>query len=138
MRWGIDDFSLGTAPSTADPSDRGAKSFQWFPIVLGMNPRRFGSQSNNKGQPWKLPLPEFIESLYEKKFGKRRPDVVRSMEEMAAQHVAKRAARKAEREAVEETGYCMLLLAIAWYSLLYTPALLWCMTEDTKAHRRWE
>ena len=71
---------------------------------LGMNPKRFGSQSNNKGQPWKLPLPEFIESLYEKKFGKRRPDVVRSMEEMAAQHVAKRAARKAEREAAEETG----------------------------------
>jgi hypothetical protein len=71
---------------------------------LGMNPKRFGSQSNNKGQPWKLPLPEFIESLYEKKFGKRRPDIVRSMEEMAAQHVAKRAARKSEREAAEETG----------------------------------
>ena len=66
---------------------------------LGMNPKRFGSMANSDQQPWKLPLPEFIEHLYEKQFGKTRPDVVRSIEEMAAAHMAKRAARKAAKEA---------------------------------------
>jgi hypothetical protein len=66
---------------------------------LGMNPKRFAGLANTKNKAWKVPLPEFIESLYENRFGKRCPDVVQSIEEMAAEHLAKRAARKAEREA---------------------------------------
>ncbi len=62
---------------------------------LGMNPKRFASQTSHKDEPWKLPLPEFIESLYEKRFGRSRPEVVQSIETMAAEHVAKRTARKA-------------------------------------------
>ncbi len=66
---------------------------------LGLSPKRFGQYADRKDQPWKLPLAEFIESLYEKQFGKRCPDVVQSIEEIAAEHVAKRAARKAEQAA---------------------------------------
>ena len=43
---------------------------------LGMNPRKFGSLANHKQEKWKSPLPEFIESLYYKRFGKEQPDVV--------------------------------------------------------------
>jgi hypothetical protein len=35
---------------------------------LGMNPRKFGSLANHKQEPWKAPLPEFIEELYRKRF----------------------------------------------------------------------
>ena len=31
---------------------------------LGLNPKKFGNLSNTKQQPWKLPLPEFIEEIY--------------------------------------------------------------------------
>ncbi len=71
---------------------------------LGLSPKRFAKYADRKDQPWKLPLPEFIESLYEKQFGKRRPDVVLSIEEIAAAHVAKRAARKAEKAKAEKAG----------------------------------
>ncbi|TWU41926.1 hypothetical protein [Novipirellula artificiosorum] len=68
---------------------------------LGLNPKKFGSYANHKQQPWKLPLPEYIESLYEKSYGKTCPDQVRSIEQMAADHLAKRAAKKAAK-AVEQ------------------------------------
>ncbi len=48
---------------------------------LGMNPRKLGKLDNHHQEPWKLPLPAFIEELYIKRFGKERPDVVLSIEE---------------------------------------------------------
>ena len=47
---------------------------------LGMNPKKFGSLANHRQEPWKAPLPEFIEQCYEKQFGKRMPDDIRSIE----------------------------------------------------------
>lgn len=46
-----------------------------------MNPKKFGSLANHKQEPWKLPLPQFIEKCYRKRFGKSRPDNVISIEE---------------------------------------------------------
>jgi hypothetical protein len=37
---------------------------------LGMNPKKFGKLDNHKQEPWKTPLPIFIEDLYFKRFGK--------------------------------------------------------------------
>jgi hypothetical protein len=70
---------------------------------LGLNPKKFAGYASNKDQPWKRPLPEFIESLYEKRFGKRSPDVIRTIEEIAQAHVAKRAARKAANASSESS-----------------------------------
>lgn len=36
----------------------------------GLNPKKFGSIANHKQEPWKASLPDFIRSLYEKRFGK--------------------------------------------------------------------
>ena len=47
---------------------------------LGLNPKKFGSLANNRQGPWKAPLPEFIEHIYEKRFGKSQPDDIRSIE----------------------------------------------------------
>jgi len=51
---------------------------------LGMTPKTLGQIDNADQEPWKLPLPAFIESLYHKRYGKDRPDVVYSIEERAA------------------------------------------------------
>jgi hypothetical protein len=37
---------------------------------LGMNPKKFGSLANHKQEIWKAPLPEFIEEMYFKRFGR--------------------------------------------------------------------
>jgi len=68
---------------------------------LGMSPKRFDRLANTEHKPWKVPLPDFIQSLYEKKFEKSEPDHVQSIEEMAAEHMARREARKAARAAEE-------------------------------------
>jgi hypothetical protein len=64
---------------------------------LGMNPKKFGKLDNHHQERWKAPLPIFIESIYFKRFGKERPDKIRTVEEMAAKFAEKRAARKAKK-----------------------------------------
>ena len=49
---------------------------------LGMNPKKFGNLDNHRQEPWKAPLPIFIENLYFKRFGKERPENVRSIEQI--------------------------------------------------------
>jgi hypothetical protein len=49
---------------------------------LGLNPKKLGKIDNSRQEPWKAPLPDFIEELYFKRFGKTRPDKVVSIEEM--------------------------------------------------------
>jgi hypothetical protein len=47
---------------------------------LGLNPKKFGGLANHKQEPWKIPLPDYIEELYFKHFNKKSPDIVRSIE----------------------------------------------------------
>ncbi len=49
---------------------------------LGMNPKKFGKIANEKQEPWKAPLPVFIEHIYFKRFGRNRPVDVKSIEEV--------------------------------------------------------
>ena len=43
---------------------------------LGMNPKKLGKLDNHKQEPWKAPLPEFIEAAYRKRFKRDRPNQV--------------------------------------------------------------
>ena len=43
---------------------------------LGLNPGKLGKLSNHRQEPWKAPLPQFIEHLYLKRFGREQPRVV--------------------------------------------------------------
>ena len=47
---------------------------------LGMNPKKFGGLANHRQEPWKMPLPEFIEHLYFKRFAKPVPKCERRRE----------------------------------------------------------
>ena len=74
---------------------------------LGMNPKKMGKIDNHKQEPWKAPLPIFIEDLYYKRFGRERPDAVVTIEQRARQLAEKKAARRAAiagRRAETESG----------------------------------
>ena len=43
---------------------------------LGLNPGKLGKISHHRQEPWKAPLPQFIEHLYLKRFGREQPRVV--------------------------------------------------------------
>ena len=62
---------------------------------LGLNPRKLGKIANYRQEPWKAPLPQFIEDLYLKRFGRERPQVVTSAEKWARPAAARKAARNA-------------------------------------------
>lgn len=64
---------------------------------LGLNPHKFGKLANEKQEPWKKPLPEFIEEIYLKPFGKRQPDVILSIEQLVQDQREKKAERKARK-----------------------------------------
>ena len=51
---------------------------------LGMNPKKLGGLDNHRQEPWKVPLPQFIEHLYLKRFGREQPERVISIEGRAA------------------------------------------------------
>ncbi len=66
---------------------------------LGLNPKKFGSLANTKQEPWKLPLPEFIEELYIKHFKRSRTENVRSIEQMVRDSDRKKVERRARKQA---------------------------------------
>jgi hypothetical protein len=72
---------------------------------LGMNPRKLGKLDNHDQEPWKLPLPLFIEHLYFKRFERERPDVVMSIQERARALEAKKAARREAKAARKEAQH---------------------------------
>ena len=65
---------------------------------LGMNPKKFGSLANEKQEPWKAPLPEFIAQCCRKRFGHSEPKHVRSLEQLIEADDLRRK-RKQDRKA---------------------------------------
>jgi len=65
---------------------------------LGMNPRKLGSLDNHKQEPWKAPLPVFIEQIYRKRFGKSQPDRAISIEDRAKEIAEKKVEKRERRE----------------------------------------
>lgn len=61
---------------------------------LGLNPHKLGKLDNHKQEPWKIPLPEFIEQCYFKRFGKERPDQIKTIEEVIKIQAIKKEQKK--------------------------------------------
>jgi hypothetical protein len=66
---------------------------------LGLNPRKLGKLDNHRQEPWKAPLPAFIESLYRRRFKRDAPAHVTSVEDAARAAAAKQEARRREKAA---------------------------------------
>ena len=65
---------------------------------LGMNPKKFGRIDNHRQETWKLPLPQFIEHLYLKRFGRKHPDMVMSIEELSRLREEKKALKRTRKQ----------------------------------------
>jgi hypothetical protein len=68
---------------------------------LGLNPRKFGKLANHQQEPWKVPLPQYIEHLYRKHFKKVRPETVISIEEKAELEHRKKLEKRAKKQAAD-------------------------------------
>ena len=64
---------------------------------IGLNPKKLGKIANHKQEPWKMPLPQFIEHLYRKRFGRDCPPVVMSIEEKVEMDHRKKLDRNAKK-----------------------------------------
>jgi hypothetical protein len=62
---------------------------------LGLNPGKLGKISNHRQEPWKAPLPQFIEHLYPKRFGREQPRAVTPAEKWERSAAARKPARNA-------------------------------------------
>jgi hypothetical protein len=71
---------------------------------LGMNPKRFGKIANHRQEPWKMPLPQFIEHLYRKHFHKDRPDRIVSIEERVTEVARRKKERTERRRSLSDDG----------------------------------
>ena len=65
---------------------------------LGRNPDKLGKIDNHRQEPWKAPLPEFIEEIFYKRFKKERPDVVKPLKQILKEQEIKTKTKKKEKE----------------------------------------
>ena len=65
---------------------------------LGLNPDTLGKIDNHRQEPWKAPLPEFIEEINYKRFKKERPDVVKPLKQILKEQEIKTKTKKKEKE----------------------------------------
>jgi hypothetical protein len=70
---------------------------------LGLNPRHFGKLANQQQETWKASLPQFIEALYSKQFGRTAPDNVVSIEESSKELERKKVARQQRKQQPPES-----------------------------------
>jgi hypothetical protein len=61
---------------------------------LGLNPAKLGKIDNHRQELWKAQLPQFIEELYIKRFGRAQPETVVPIEERARLAAEKKVRRQ--------------------------------------------
>ena len=66
---------------------------------LGFKPDSLRKIDNHKQEPWKTPLPQHIENLYEKRFKREQPEIVKSLKQQLQEDAAKRAAKRKSKDA---------------------------------------
>ena len=69
---------------------------------LGLNPRKFGKIANHRQEPWKAPLPVFIEDIYFKRFRKKRPDNIKSIEKILKDRLRTKEKRRIKKQLNKE------------------------------------
>jgi hypothetical protein len=69
---------------------------------LGLNPRKFGKIANHRQEPWKAALPVFIEDIYFKRFRKKRPDNIKSIEKILKDRLRSKEKRRIKKQLNKE------------------------------------
>lgn len=74
---------------------------------LGLNPDKLGKIDNHRQEPWKTPLPQFIEHVYFKRFKREEPETVKPLKQVMKEMEVKKKLqkkKKEERKKQQETG----------------------------------
>lgn len=65
---------------------------------LGLNPDKLGKIDNHKQEPWKAPLPQFIEHIYVKRFKREEPETVKPLKQILKEMETKKKLQKEKKE----------------------------------------
>ena len=65
---------------------------------LGLNPDKLGKIDNHKQEPWKAPLPQFIEHIYFKRFKREEPETVKPLKQILKEMETKKKLQKEKKE----------------------------------------
>jgi len=65
---------------------------------LGLNPDKLGKTDNHRQEPWKAPLPQFIEDIYFKRFKREEPETVRPLKQILKEMEIRKQQRTKEKD----------------------------------------
>ena len=65
---------------------------------LGLNPDKLGKIDNHKQEPWKAPLPQFIEQIYFKRFKREEPETVKPLKQILKEMETRKKLQKEKKE----------------------------------------
>ena len=65
---------------------------------LGLNPDKLRKIDNHRHEPWKVPLPQFIEDIYFKRFKREQPETVRPLKQILKEMEFKKKLQKEKKE----------------------------------------
>lgn len=65
---------------------------------LGLNPDKLGKIDNHKQEPWKAPLPQFIEEIYFKRFKREEPETVKPLKLIMVEMEVRKKQQKTKKE----------------------------------------
>lgn len=66
---------------------------------LGFKTTSLPKIDNHKQESWKTPLPQYIEELYEKRFMREKPEIVKSLKQQLKEDEIRRKAKKKAKDA---------------------------------------
>ena len=69
---------------------------------LGLNPDKLGKIDNHRHEPWKVPLPQFIEDIYFKRFKREQPETVRPLKQILKEMEFKKKLQKEKKEELQK------------------------------------
>lgn len=72
---------------------------------LGLNPDKLGKLNNHKQEPWKVPLKDFIEEIYSKRFKKSEPESIKPVEQIIKEKKVKKEEAKRQHEIAKSQLY---------------------------------
>lgn len=65
---------------------------------LGLNLDKIGKIDNHRQEPWKAPLPQFIEHIYFKRFKREEPETVKPLKQILKEMETKKKLQKEKKE----------------------------------------
>ena len=71
---------------------------------LGLNPNKLGKIDNHTQETWKVPLPQFIEEIYYKRFKREAPETVKSLKQIMAEQEKKKKEQRGTKNPGISTG----------------------------------